>query len=273
MLTYLDKMKNIKQETIKIWNDWALSQIDYTLGNNPLKFSYFNGYGDNYIKTIFPNCKLNTSRKYNEGKFGYTICNHTFDNSINFSSIEFIENLTEAIQNFIEPLHKSNYVLNNIELKNIKYSKKVYFNIEKMSESNKNEDKNKDIQNLISLIKDLYNKSNDLYDKEFQQIIISKINELTNTDLTNIIKTLKIIKIYLLYSFDLLDYRINRTKIIEDIDNIKINDDRILIRPTDSKFIHDKHLLLNYELNKLELERQKFSNKYNKELEKLENKR
>ena len=100
-----------------------------------------------------------------------------------------------------------------------------------MSKSNKDEDKNKDIQDLIFLIKELYNKSNDLYDDELKPKIFSKINGLTNT---NIIKTLKIIKIYLLYSHDLLDYRINCTRKIEEIE---IPEENLPFVPVNSSII------------------------------------
>jgi endoglucanase len=48
MLAYIDTNPNIDPARKKRWEDFAVSQIEYALGSNPLKMSYLTGFGDNY---------------------------------------------------------------------------------------------------------------------------------------------------------------------------------------------------------------------------------
>jgi hypothetical protein len=144
----------------------------------------------NLIRIIFPNCDriLNTKTSKNEGKFGYIIRNKKY-NFIS-TSINFITNLKYAIENFLLPLHKNNYVLNNIDL-SIKYDEqKVYFNFENMKKSDDPKDKENDIKKLISFIKDLYIQFKDNNDED-TNILIQNLN---NNNLIDTLSTI-IIKI------------------------------------------------------------------------------
>jgi len=155
-----------------------------TIKNNKSYFSTSSTY--NALKKIYPYCTEATKST----KYGYIITTNVGESIANYilisDLIEFIEYLIIAINNFIIPLHKGNYVLNNIDLHNIYWNKdkqKVFFNISKMIY---NTDISEDIKSLINSIKKI---------NVIQKIerINSKLNDsILNAD--NLIKILRNIK-------------------------------------------------------------------------------
>jgi hypothetical protein len=86
--------------------------------------------------------------------------------------LPFINYLKIAIQQFIIPLHKAGYVLNNIDLNNIYWDeKKVFFNISEMTENINN---NIDIQGLTNSIYKLFNKFSKEYNYNNHKYLIIK---------------------------------------------------------------------------------------------------
>jgi hypothetical protein len=100
----------------------------------------------NYFNVIFSECKYDN----NEKEYGYIIRKKKEEINTLEKYIEFINNLRNAIEKFIKPLHNAGYVLSNIDASDIIwYGKKVYFNIERMKI---NDDKNIDIKGLLDYI-------------------------------------------------------------------------------------------------------------------------
>ena len=140
---------------------------------------FFIKFGTNYIKQLFENCPIidKTDKTDEIKRYGYIIRNNS--TSLNNFSIylkkylKFIENFKIAIEQFIIPLHKAGYVLNNINLDNIYWDEdegKVYFNIFQMTEITKDTDKNIDINGLSCSILNLFNK-NKLFEYRDIQIV------------------------------------------------------------------------------------------------------
>jgi hypothetical protein len=104
----------------------------------------------NYFNVIFSECESYKIYDNNEKEYGYIIRKKKEEINTLEKYIEFINNLRNAIEKFIKPLHNAGYVLNNIDASDIIwYGEKVYFNIERMKI---NDDKNIDIKGLLDYI-------------------------------------------------------------------------------------------------------------------------
>jgi hypothetical protein len=199
--------------------------------NKEVRKKYFKYFRENnHIKDKFPNCPI-----FNDSKsYGYIITKdieqirgdynlkveilaHKLINGKIELFTKFINHLIKTLQNFIIPLHKAGYILNNIHETTIKWvieKEEVYFDITKMT---KDTDKCKDIKNLISFILELSIVRDKHYTKELLKELSNKCDKNTTIEilinnLPNIIKCAQVEEEIAKYKDRILEYN---NKIVE----------------------------------------------------------
>jgi hypothetical protein len=155
---YKNKLKIINE--LKI-NTTYIPEIKYACKIKNIKsWSTTDAY--KIIIEFFPKC---SNRSKRSSKFAYIISTdpgkllNDIDKAYMSSNIlSFLKHLKIAIEEFIIPLHKAGYVLNNIDWNNINWDgEKVYFNISEMKQDiNKNNDIKGLINSIFKLRKDEY---------------------------------------------------------------------------------------------------------------------
>ena len=206
--TELENFDIIKNN--KYIDETHIPQIKYACKIINIKkslFNYSNAY--NILHKFFPNC----NKSKISSKYGYIISTNpgeSIKKDMKISDlIIFINNLKNAITNFIKPLHNIKYVLNNIDFYNIKYDgKKVYFNISEMTVMT-DDNKNNDIINLINCIK----KFNQILYKDY---IYQKL-DIKILDADNLISILPQIVVDLKKIESINQTYSNNKKLIEDL--------------------------------------------------------
>jgi hypothetical protein len=160
----------------------------------------------NYFDVIFKNNNIYIQKITD---YGYIIRKNKKEINTLKIYLEFINNLKDAIENFIIPLHNAGYVLN---IYNVNWDgKKVYFDIEKMTQNN---DKNIDINGLSKYIFNYFDNFdyNDYY--YYTNIVLKKFSN-KSISIYDLLFNLNSIKDLILY-----DTKINlckdRDKIIMD---------------------------------------------------------